>query len=329
MLAAPLTSSEAQRIVAAPDRGEADTALDADRMPARTLAFMQLEEGDRVLDVFAGGGYYAEMIARAVGPAGRVLAHNPTAFSKRDNIRAATMQRGYGEARLPNVSALNRDFMSLYLAPNSIDAALFHLVYHDLYFTSAQYGLPRTEPQTVLAELNRALRPGGQVTIIDHTGSGEDPRAEVEAVHRIDPARVVEDMRQAGFEIVAYETFFENPDDNPSINVFDPAVRGKTDRFAMRFAKTGDPNVRFPAEPIMIADATSSPGGDLCAPAAAANFVGQRFDDSLRAAILAATGAATARAYEDGDMVTMDYREDRVNIVLDGDTGLVTDVKCG
>ena len=58
--------------VTAPGRGEADVALDESRKPAEVLDFMGLETGDVVLDIFAGGGYYSEILGRAVGPQGSV-----------------------------------------------------------------------------------------------------------------------------------------------------------------------------------------------------------------------------------------------------------------
>ena len=66
--------------VAAPGRAEADVKLDTSRRPAEVLAFAGLERGDTVLDIFSGGGYYSEILARAVGPEGNVVAHNAGVF---------------------------------------------------------------------------------------------------------------------------------------------------------------------------------------------------------------------------------------------------------
>ena len=43
----------------------ADRALDAGRHPAETLAFFRVRPGQRVAELFAGGGYTAELLARA------------------------------------------------------------------------------------------------------------------------------------------------------------------------------------------------------------------------------------------------------------------------
>lgn len=65
---------QATQIVQAPNRTPADRANDVRRKPAELLAFMGLRPGMVALDVVAGGGYTSELLARAVGPSGRVYA---------------------------------------------------------------------------------------------------------------------------------------------------------------------------------------------------------------------------------------------------------------
>src|ERR1044072_1724280 len=54
--------------------------LDDGRKPVQVLRFFGLQRGQRALDLFTGNGYYAEILARAVGPAGSVLAWGPVNF---------------------------------------------------------------------------------------------------------------------------------------------------------------------------------------------------------------------------------------------------------
>lgn len=325
-LAEPLTEATAAALLTE-DRPERDAALDEDRMPAKALAFMQIEPGERVLDVFAGEGYYTDLLARAVGPDGFVIAQNPAAFGKSEQIQQAVRMRGYAGTRLPNAAAYYADFDNVALAPSSLDTVLFHLVYHDLYFESDEYGIPYSHPQQLLAEVHAGLKPGGTVTVIDHVGAGSDPRAEADAVHRVAPERVIRDFRQAGFELVARERFFENPEDEPTVNVFDEAVRGRTDRFAMRFAKAGDPNVAKPA--VDDDEDTALQEEDQCGAGAVQSYVGERPDDGLRTRLAEESGAAMIRAYDQGSPVTMDFRPDRLNVVTDPISGLIIRLRCG
>ncbi|WFL76452.1 hypothetical protein P7228_10630 [Altererythrobacter arenosus] len=58
-----------------------------------------------------------------------------------------------------------------------------------------------------------------------------------EKLHRIDPADARKDFEEAGFVFEAESDMLANADDPRDISVFDPAIRGKTDRFVYRFRK--------------------------------------------------------------------------------------------
>jgi predicted methyltransferase len=58
-----------------------------------------------------------------------------------------------------------------------------------------------------------------------------------EDLHRIDPATVKAEVEKAGFVLDAEATLLANPADDHTLKVFDPAVKGKTDRFMLRFRK--------------------------------------------------------------------------------------------
>jgi hypothetical protein len=66
----------AKAIVDAADRSAADKALDGGRHPAETLAFFDVRPGMKVAELGAGGGYTAELLARAVGSSGTVYGQN-------------------------------------------------------------------------------------------------------------------------------------------------------------------------------------------------------------------------------------------------------------
>ena len=59
-------------IVAAPDRADSDRQTDKRRDPVKLLSFTGVKTGMTVLDMGAGGGYSTELMARAVGPSGKV-----------------------------------------------------------------------------------------------------------------------------------------------------------------------------------------------------------------------------------------------------------------
>jgi predicted methyltransferase len=74
--------------------------------------------------------------------------------------------------------------------------------------------------------------------VVDHIASpNKDRRATVEKLHRIDPQVVRADFRRAGFVLAGESRLLRNPADDHSLLVFDPKIRGKTDRFVYKFRK--------------------------------------------------------------------------------------------
>jgi predicted methyltransferase len=217
--------------VAAKDRPADSVALDAGRRPVEILTFMQLKPGMKAFDLLTGTGYYAEIMGRAVGPKGSVVAYSPAAYNP-EPIKAAFATL---TLRAPNVRLVNNPAEAF--VPGSYDFAMIHLNYHDFYFESEKFNIPRSDPDVVLKGLFAAMKPGGIVAVVDHVGPAGDTRAIVDKLHRIDPETVKADFARAGFKFEAQSDALHMAADDHSKNVFDPAIRGKTDRFAFRFRK--------------------------------------------------------------------------------------------
>lgn len=220
--------------VAAPDRPAEARALDEGRKPAEVLAFLGLEPGMTAADLLTGEGYWAEIMDAVVGDDGAVIGYQPEQFYTDEESKAAWSAL---EARSPRVSEMRYPFDAFAPPAGSLDFALINLSYHDLYWTSERYRIPLTDPDAYLEALYVAMRPGAVVGVIDHVGEGADTRALVDATHRIDPSVVRADFERAGFEFVGESDILRNPEDNHSVNVFDPAIRGKTDRFVYKFRR--------------------------------------------------------------------------------------------
>lgn len=234
LAAAHAAPADVATAVAAPGRPATATALDAGRHPAEMLRFGGLRQGDRALDLFTGSGYYGEIMARAVGPRGSVLAWNPTAFTDNDDRAALAAVH----ERSPNFSFVATDASGFALPERAFDFVMIHLNYHDTYFD-----LPRRnfhmEPDAFLRAVFNSLKPGGTFVVIDHIASagGGDTRAVVSRFHRIDPATVRADFERAGFTFDGESNLLRNAQDDHSKGVFDPSIRGNTDRFVYRFRR--------------------------------------------------------------------------------------------
>ena len=220
-------------MAAAAARGEANVKLDQSRKPAEVLAFLGLEKGMRVSDPFGGNLYWAEITAPAVGPKGSVTIWEPRQFYDQKGFDSFTAFA----ARQPNASMLVSPFEAPNLPQNAYDFMLINLDYHDVYWESAKYGVIRMDPDQWLKTIYAAMKPGSVVGVIDHVANPGDTRQTVEKLHRIEPAVVKADFKRAGFVLEGESDLLRNPADDHSLLVFDPAIRGKTDRFILKFRK--------------------------------------------------------------------------------------------
>ena len=233
--APPAAAQEISASIASAERLEGDRDEDAWRKPDAVLAFMQVEPGMRVIDYFAGGGYYTELLARIVGPQGQVIAFNNAPYLK---YAAEKPAKRYGQNRLANVAQLTTAPEEAPFEASSVDAVLFMQSYHDLHWRAKDNSWPLTDPASALAKLIPALKPGAVVVVVDHVATaGSDPAVSVEAMHRIDPALVKREFEAAGLKFEAESNVFANPADDHTKPVFDEAIRHKTDQFMYRFRK--------------------------------------------------------------------------------------------
>jgi predicted methyltransferase len=87
--------------------------------------------------------------------------------------------------------------------------------------------------------LYKALKPGGTLVVVDHSASDGSGTSTTNALHRIDKQAAIAALTAAGFTVEAESDIYARPADPRTANVFDPAIRGKTDQFALRLRKPG------------------------------------------------------------------------------------------
>ena len=214
-------------------RSADNVKLDAGRKPAEVLAFLGLKPGMRVSDPFGGNLYWAEITAPVVGPKGRVSIWEPRQFYDQEGYDKFTAFK----ANHPNAWMRVSPFEAPNLPASSYDFMLINLDYHDVYWESAKNGVVKMDPDAWLKSIYAAMKPGAVVGVIDHVANPGDTRENVQKYHRIDPATVKADFKRAGFRLEAESQILRNPADDHSLLVFDPAIRGKTDRFLFKFRK--------------------------------------------------------------------------------------------
>ncbi|MCB9732385.1 MAG: class I SAM-dependent methyltransferase [Deltaproteobacteria bacterium] len=232
----PLAAARAaQAAVAAPDRSEADRALDAGRHPAETFTFFGIRPGMRVAELGAGGGYTSELLARIVGPKGVVYGNNSPFILERFAQKPWTERLAKPvNARVVRLDTpFDAPFPEGFPDAGELDAVVNILFYHDTVWQ----GVDRA---AMNAAIFAALKPGGIYGIVDHAARPEDGVAVTQTLHRIAEKAVIDEITAAGFVLDAEADFLRNPDDPHDWNAAPGASgdrRGTSDRFVLRFRK--------------------------------------------------------------------------------------------
>ena len=221
-------SAELTRAVADTSRPQADRDADEHRKPAETLTFSGVKSGDKVGELFPGGGYYARMLSDVVGPKGAVYALETTRWAS----SVAATKKVLDEKGRGNVHLTATPFGAFDI-PEKIDLFWITRNYHDLHI--AEYG-------TVdMAAFNKhvfdSLKPGGTYFIVDHQANAGTTEAQIAKLHRIEKAQVIREVEAAGFKFVAENSALANATDDHTKTIFDKPVQGHTDQYMLKFRK--------------------------------------------------------------------------------------------
>jgi predicted methyltransferase len=231
----PADSAPSPReIVDDPARPPEEKALDGGRKPLELLAFYDVKPGMKVADLGAGRGYTTFLLARAVGPTGRVYAQNPKF------VREKFSEPGFSERMktpaFANVVRVDQEFDAPVPADvHDLDLVVNFIFYHDTYWMKVDN-----------AAMNRAifesLKPGGAYIIVDHSAPAGAGSSASQTLHRVEESTVRAEVEAAGFKLMASAEFLRNPADTRDWNASPGAAekagkRGQADRFILKFVK--------------------------------------------------------------------------------------------
>ncbi len=227
-----LSGADAQAIVNASDRTEADRALDNGRYPAALIEFVGVGPGMKVAELMAGGGYTTELLARAVGPTGVVYGQNPKFILER------FVEKPWSERLARPVNAkvvrLDRELDDPFPPEvKDLDAVVSNIIYHDSVWLKA-------DRAKMNAAVFQALKPGGVYVVIDSSAKTGTGVSEAQTLHRIDEQAVRDEVLAAGFQLAGESDVWRNPQDPRDWNSSPGAAgerRGTSDRFALKFVK--------------------------------------------------------------------------------------------
>ncbi|PMQ06175.1 hypothetical protein DyAD56_05940 [Dyella sp. AD56] len=199
------------------------------------ISFAHVKAGSTVIDVYPGDGDWTRLFSDVVGTEGRVYSFVPAEVAHFKNDPVGIVRTLAKEPNRENIKVVSADLVAMSEVVPPADVLWLHLFYHDLHTALMQ------TKGAMPADFNRAvfdlLKPGGFYVIIDHVAVAATGTSHANSLHRIEPVSVREEVEAAGFVLDAESSALANQDDPHAVKVFDPSIKGETDRFAYRFVK--------------------------------------------------------------------------------------------
>lgn len=156
------------------------------------LRALDLKSGAVVADVGAGTGLFTRLMAQAVGPAGKVYAVDISPTFVENTVRTAHA------AGLTQVEGVVNDPKHVRLPPGAIDLVFISDTYHHFEY-----------PLTTLQSIREALKPGGEMVVIDFERIPGVSSPWVMQHVRAGKETFIDEIESAGFELVGEEPFME------------------------------------------------------------------------------------------------------------------------
>lgn len=174
-------------VPAAAQRGGSD-------IPTETIFdALGAREGLTICEIGAGDGELSLEAARRVGPAGRVYT------SELGSSRLGTLRRKVEESGLERITVVEGTPARTNFPDSSCDAVFMRNVYHHF-----------EDPAAMNASIAGALKPGGRLAVVDFSPPGQEARCaanrDEDGEHGVRRETVSEELRRAGFRLVASET---------------------------------------------------------------------------------------------------------------------------
>jgi predicted methyltransferase len=234
--------------VASPERTAAFVARDSARHPVEELSFFGLAPTMTVVELWPGGGYWTEILAAYLAPAGHFYAALPAPGNSEEDAsvarwraRIAAQGKRFGTVQ---ETTLGKD--SYAIAP----AGSADLV---LTFRNLHNWMDDGYAEAALAACFKALKPGGILGIEEHRGRNDRPQEPKAKDGYVRQDYTIALAKQAGFKFVGSSEIDANPRDTkdwvdgvwtlpPTLSQGDKDKErylavGEADNFVLRFRK--------------------------------------------------------------------------------------------
>ena len=234
--------------IAAPSRTPANVARDRYRHPYETLSFFGVEADDTVVEIWPGGGWYAEILAPYVIQGGGTYYAAANGNGLNGARTRMTQDPGrYGAIRLASFPTGRSGATEPAVPDGSADVVLTFRNVHNWMMGETPFA------EEAFRQMFAMLRPGGTLGVVDHRLPESADSARERSSGYLKTSTVRRLAEAAGFRLVAESEINANPNDttdHPSgVWTLPPTLRlgdqdrdryvaiGESDRMTLRFVK--------------------------------------------------------------------------------------------
>jgi predicted methyltransferase len=234
-------------------RSEANKSRDQYRHPAETLEFFGIKDGDTVMEIWPGGGWYTEILAPAMRDHGQLIiaTWDPQIEGQPAYRYELPKKMEENFEQHPEIyDQVTFEYFSPPGSPSLGDADSLDVI---VTFRNTHGWLSSGQAQEIFNEFARVLKPGGVLGVVQHRADeGSDPQVTAKQGY-VSEAAVKEIAANAGLEFEAAAEINANPKDTkdhpegvwtlpPSLQLGDLDKEkymaiGESDRMTLRFRK--------------------------------------------------------------------------------------------
>lgn len=221
-------------VMASDIRNAEDKARDIYRKPDQVLEFFRMEDTMRVIEILPFGGWYTKILGPVLRDNGQLYTTQPDLGSYSDALDPTLALDGMDRViKLDYNGRSKNSLRDIWIGTGGnwdvepVDMVLTFQNYHNLNYEDRM-----ALNETVL----NALKPGGYYGVIDHTRRHLQEGARFNG-RRVDPVLVIKEVQDSGFAFEDYSDLLAMEDDDLTLEVGQPQVSGRTDRFTLLFRK--------------------------------------------------------------------------------------------
>ena len=245
------TAAAIERVLAGAHRSAENRARDAHRHPVDTLLFFGIKPDMTVVEVWPGtGGWYTEVLAPLLAEHGKLYAAVLPPMPANEYV---TKSLAEFDAKLAARPDLYGKVTVTRLGPGDFNIAPPGSADLVVTFRNLHNWMNLGFEKEAIAEMFRALKPGGTLGIVEHRGNAAKPQDPRAASGYVNEQYAIDLIQAAGFVLEARSEINANPKDTKDYEqgvwALPPTWRagnrdrakyeaiGESDRFTLRFRK--------------------------------------------------------------------------------------------